>query len=49
VIMSAVVGVKEIADLLDRGATFFLAKPIKLAELREYVARSVEPDPEVHP
>jgi CheY-like chemotaxis protein len=43
VIMSAVVGVKEIADLLARGATFFLAKPIKIDELREYVARGVEP------
>ena len=49
VIMSAVVGVKEISDLLDRGATFFLAKPIRLAELREYVARGVEPQPEVRP
>ncbi len=49
VIMSAVVGVREIADLLDQGATFFLAKPIRIAELREYVARGVEPQPEVRP
>lgn len=47
VIMSAVVGVREIADLLDHGASFFLPKPIKLSELREYVDRSVEPGFEV--
>jgi len=44
VIMSAVVGVREIADLLDHGASFFLPKPLKLAELREYVERGVGPE-----
>ncbi len=47
VIMSAVVGVRGIADLLDHGASFFLPKPVKLSELREYVDRSVGPDVEV--
>lgn len=41
IIMSAVVGVGEIAGLLETGATFFLAKPLRIEELREYVERSL--------
>jgi Response regulator containing CheY-like receiver, AAA-type ATPase, and DNA-binding domains len=41
IIMSAVVGVKEIAGLLKVGATFFLAKPLVAGDLREYVRRAL--------
>lgn len=41
IIMSAVVGVGEIAELLKTGATFFLAKPLSTEDLREYLRRSL--------
>ncbi|MCM0755062.1 response regulator [Desulfovibrio aminophilus] len=41
IIMSAVVGVKEIAGLLEAGATFFLAKPLAAGDLREYIRRAL--------
>lgn len=37
IITSAVVGVNEIADLLDIGATKFVAKPINMASFRNDV------------
>ncbi len=42
IIISAVVGPKAISDLLKMGATLFLAKPVKIAEAREYIRRWVE-------
>ena len=41
-IMSGVVGVRDIADLLDLGATKFLAKPLNMAALREDVTHCLE-------
>ncbi len=41
-IMSGVVGVRDIADLLDLGATKFLAKPLNLETLREDVVHCLE-------
>lgn len=41
IIMSAVVGVGEIAELLKTGATFFLAKPLSAKDLREYLQRGL--------
>ncbi|HBE95469.1 MAG TPA: response regulator [Desulfovibrio sp.] len=41
IIMSAVVGVGEIAELLKTGATFFLAKPLSAEDLREYLRRGL--------
>lgn len=41
IIMSAVVGVGEIAELLKTGATFFLAKPLSAVDLREYLRRGL--------
>lgn len=41
-IMSAVVGPREIADLLERGATAFLPKPVSYDDVSEYVARSLD-------
>ena len=38
-IMSAVVGVRDISDLLKLGARAFLQKPLKISELQEYVNR----------
>lgn len=38
-IMSGVVGPRDIADLLEEGAEAFLTKPIRKEDLREYVAR----------
>jgi CheY-like chemotaxis protein len=39
IIISGVVTVSEILNLLEIGATVFLAKPVKLQEIREYIAR----------
>lgn len=39
IIMSAVVGVNDIATLLDLGATRFLAKPLIQEELQESIGR----------
>lgn len=41
-IMSGVVGVRDIADLLDMGASAFLAKPLNLAALREDVTNCLQ-------
>ncbi len=41
-IMSGVVGVRDIADLLDLGATKFLAKPLNMEMLREDVVHCLE-------
>lgn len=42
IIMSAVVGVNEISNLLQMGATLFLAKPLDRQELQEYINRCLE-------
>jgi CheY-like chemotaxis protein len=42
IIMSAVVGPKEVANLLDMGATLFMPKPLNVADVRENVARCLE-------
>ncbi len=42
IIMSAVVGIKEISDLLDLGASYFQPKPIDLEELKANVRRCLE-------
>lgn len=41
-IMSGVVGVNEISDLLDLGASAFLAKPLNMKALREDVTNCLE-------
>lgn len=41
IIMSAVVGIKEISSLLELGASLFLAKPLDRVELQNYVSRCV--------
>ncbi len=41
VIMSAVVGISEISNLLELGATLFLAKPLDRKELQEYIRRCI--------
>lgn len=41
-IMSGVVGVRDIADLLEMGATKFLAKPLNMAVLREDVTHCLD-------
>lgn len=42
IMISAVVGVKEIAELLKNGVTWFLPKPIRKEELTELVERAFE-------
>ncbi len=42
VIMSGVVAPKEIADILLHGAEAFLSKPVRLQELRHYVAAALD-------
>lgn len=42
IIMSAVVGVTDIADLLKLGADLFLPKPVNSKLLAEYVERSLK-------
>lgn len=44
IIFSGVVGPKEIADVLDIGATAFLPKPIKFEDLWEYMMRFLSPE-----
>lgn len=41
-IISGVIGPKAIADLLARGATLFLPKPLNVGEISKYVARCME-------
>ena len=40
--MSGVVGVNEIADLLDLGATRFIPKPFNMQTLRDDVASCLD-------
>ena len=42
VIMSAFIGVKEIAGLLEIGATWFMAKPVERAALEDYIKRAIK-------
>lgn len=42
IIMSAVVGIKQISDLLDLGASLFQPKPLDLAELKENITSCLE-------
>eukprot|EP01156_Anaeramoeba_ignava_P008677 Anaeramoba_ignava/a362785_5.p2 GENE.a362785_5~~a362785_5.p2 ORF type:complete len:122 (+),score=14.76 a362785_5:620-985(+) len=42
IIISAVFGVKDIADLLECGAKAFVAKPANPDELQEYVQRYID-------
>ncbi|MBN2140802.1 MAG: response regulator [Desulfovibrionaceae bacterium] len=39
IIMSAFVGVRDISNLLELGATFFLPKPLQKPELSDYLDR----------
>ena len=41
IIMSAVVGVKDISTLLDLGATFFLPKPLQKKDFEQYINYSL--------
>lgn len=41
IIMSAVIGIRDISDLLKLGASLFLAKPLKKTDLEEAVQRSL--------
>lgn len=41
IIMSGVVGPKAIAELLEQGATWFLAKPVNTRELQSYIKQSL--------
>jgi len=41
-IMSGVVGMSEIADLLDRGASKFIPKPLNMQTLRDDVLRTLD-------
>lgn len=42
VMVSGKISFKEIQELLDVGATFFLPKPVKLDHLESYIARAFE-------
>jgi len=42
VIMSAFMGVKDIAGLLEIGATWFIPKPVDRATLEDYINRAVK-------
>ena len=42
IIMSAFIGVKEIAGLLEIGATWFMAKPVERAALEDYINRAIK-------
>ncbi len=42
IIMSAVVGIKQISDLLDLGASMFQPKPLDLTELRKHINSCLE-------
>lgn len=45
VIVSGVIRAKEIAHLLEEGATCFLSKPVDLQELRETITRYLSQSP----
>ncbi|MDO9082328.1 MAG: response regulator [Humidesulfovibrio sp.] len=42
VIMSAFIGIKEIAELLEIGATWFMPKPVDRAMLEDYINRATK-------
>lgn len=42
IIISAVIGINDISDLLEEGATFFLSKPLNREDFEEYVKRCIE-------
>ncbi|OGR35016.1 MAG: histidine kinase [Desulfovibrionales bacterium GWA2_65_9] len=42
VIMSAFIGVNDIAGLLEIGATWFMAKPVDRATLEDYINRAIK-------
>lgn len=42
VIMSAFIGMSDIANLLGIGATWFMAKPVEVETLQEYVNRALK-------
>ncbi len=42
VIMSAFIGVSDISNLLDIGATWFMAKPVEISVLQDYVNRALK-------
>jgi len=42
IIMSAFIGVSEIAGLLEIGATWFMAKPVERNILEDYIARAIK-------
>ena len=44
IIMSAVVGPKAVSSLLEQGATWFLPKPVDLAEVQHYASLSFPRD-----
>lgn len=39
IIISAVIGISEINDILELGASSFLGKPVRMTELNEYLKR----------
>ena len=41
IVMSGVVGLKEITGIMDLGASFFIGKPLNSTELHEYVDKSL--------
>ncbi|MBN1979983.1 MAG: response regulator [Chitinivibrionales bacterium] len=41
IIMSGIIGVNEISDLLEIGATFFIPKPLKRVDFEQYINRCV--------
>jgi CheY-like chemotaxis protein len=47
IIMSAVVGIKEISDLLELGATYFQPKPLDLKDLKVNIRRGLELNPDI--
>lgn len=42
IIMSAFIGMSDISNLLDIGATWFMAKPVEISVLEEYVNRALK-------
>jgi DNA-binding NarL/FixJ family response regulator len=45
IIISGVVGPREISDVLALGATAFLAKPVSAGDLNEYISRYIDASP----
>jgi len=42
IIMSAVIGIKELTGLLKLGADFVIAKPLQSSQLMEYVEKGLK-------